>query len=42
MKKNEIGGIGFDGTCSLVVIGEEGKPLTVSPAGISFCYIRFI
>ena len=28
-----IGGIGFDATCSLVVLGKGGKPLTVSPSG---------
>lgn len=39
VKKDEIGGIGFDGTCSLVVIGEEGKPLTVSPSGKLGCDI---
>lgn len=27
----QIGGLGFDATCSLVVLGESGKPLTVSP-----------
>ena len=28
-----IGGIGFDATCSLVVLGEDSKPLTVSRSG---------
>ena len=28
-----VGGIGFDATCSLVVLGHGGKPLTVSPSG---------
>lgn len=30
----KIAGIGFDATCSLVVLGEENKPLTVSPDGL--------
>lgn len=28
-----IEGIGFDATCSLVVLGEDNQPLTVSPGG---------
>jgi D-ribulokinase len=28
----DIGGIGFDATCSLVVLGEEGRPLAVGPS----------
>ncbi|WLS80122.1 FGGY-family carbohydrate kinase [Erwinia pyri] len=31
----QIKGIGFDATCSLVVLDKEGKPLTVSPSGRS-------
>lgn len=31
----EISGIGFDATCSLVVLGEEDQPVTVSPDGVS-------
>jgi D-ribulokinase len=29
----DIGGVGFDATCSLVVLGENAQPLTVSPSG---------
>ncbi len=29
----DIGGLGFDATCSLVVLGDGAKPLTVSPSG---------
>jgi D-ribulokinase len=28
-----VAGIGYDATCSLVVLGESGKPLSVSPSG---------
>src|SRR5688572_27140335 len=28
-----IGGIGFDATCSLVVLDENDRPVTVSPTG---------
>jgi len=28
-----IGGVGFDATCSLVVLDEGGRPLSVSPSG---------
>lgn len=31
LKPEQIGGLGFDATCSLVVLGKENKPLTVSP-----------
>lgn len=31
LEPKKIAGIGFDATCSLVVLGEENKPLTVSP-----------
>ena len=31
LEPEQIGGLGFDATCSLVVLGEENKPLTVSP-----------
>jgi D-ribulokinase len=29
----DVAGIGFDATCSLVVLGEAGRPLAVSPSG---------
>ncbi|KAL7290652.1 hypothetical protein TKK_0015413 [Trichogramma kaykai] len=32
--KSSIKGIGFDATCSLVAIGENGLPVTVSPTGL--------
>lgn len=31
----QIKGLGFDATCSLVVLDKEGQPLTVSPSGRS-------
>jgi len=33
LDRAQIKGIGFDATCSLVVLGEEDAPLTVSPTG---------
>lgn len=30
VQPNEIAGIGFDATCSLVVLDEDGAPLSVS------------
>ena len=30
---DSVGGIGFDATCSLVVLDRQGEPLTVSPSG---------
>ncbi len=35
LKPADIGGIGFDATCSLVVLGDNAQPLTVSPSGDS-------
>ncbi|MEC5343290.1 FGGY-family carbohydrate kinase [Brenneria populi] len=31
----QVKGLGFDATCSLVVLDKEGRPLTVSPSGRS-------
>ena len=31
--KQDVVGIGFDATCSLVVMDTEGKPLSVCPTG---------
>ncbi|NSY19965.1 FGGY-family carbohydrate kinase [Neorhizobium sp. AL 9.2.2] len=33
LRPDEIAGIGFDATCSLVVLGREGKPLAVGAHG---------
>ncbi|XP_013418272.1 FGGY carbohydrate kinase domain-containing protein [Lingula anatina] len=33
VNKEEIKGIGFDSTCSLVVLGKDGQPVTASPSG---------
>ena len=33
VKPEDIGGIGFDATCSLVVLDADGKPLSVSASG---------
>lgn len=33
VKANQVRGIGFDATCSLVVLDKEGQPLTVSATG---------
>ena len=30
---DQVGGIGFDATCSLVALDERGRPVTVSPSG---------
>src|SRR3954451_14117087 len=30
---DSVGGIGFDATCSLVVLDRQGEPLTISAAG---------
>lgn len=37
--KEQIGGIGFDATCSLVVIGDDGQPVTISPSDKSECNV---
>ncbi|KAK3607536.1 hypothetical protein CHS0354_025791 [Potamilus streckersoni] len=39
IQKEDVKGIGFDATCSLVVVDTEGKPLSVSPSGRSECNI---
>jgi ribulose kinase len=33
VRPEEVKGIGFDATCSLVVIDSNGKPVSVSPEG---------
>ncbi|WP_374834390.1 FGGY-family carbohydrate kinase [Paenochrobactrum pullorum] len=33
ISSNDIAGIGYDATCSLVVLGEGGRPLAVGPSG---------
>ncbi|MEL6820059.1 MAG: FGGY-family carbohydrate kinase [Pseudomonadota bacterium] len=35
VQPNSIGGIGFDATCSLVVLDQKGRPLSVSQSGDS-------
>lgn len=35
LNPEQVGGIGFDATCSLVVLGAQGEPLSVSPTGNS-------
>ncbi|XP_060567996.1 FGGY carbohydrate kinase domain-containing protein-like [Ruditapes philippinarum] len=37
--KEDVGGIGFDATCSLVIRDKEGKPLSVCPEGTAECDI---
>ena len=37
--KDEICGIGFDATCSLVVIGENGKGLRYRKSSISVTFV---
>lgn len=32
---DDVAGIGFDATCSLVVLGEGGQPLPVGPSGVT-------
>ena len=33
VQKDDVVGLGFDATCSLVVMDTDGKPLSVSPTG---------
>ncbi|KAH8303854.1 hypothetical protein KR018_012112 [Drosophila ironensis] len=35
VNKSQVKGIGFDATCSLVVLGPQGAPLTVSKSGVA-------
>ncbi|XP_053394995.1 FGGY carbohydrate kinase domain-containing protein-like isoform X1 [Mercenaria mercenaria] len=37
--KDDVGGIGFDATCSLVIRDKQGKPLSVCPEGTLDCDI---
>lgn len=38
-EKDDVVGMGFDATCSLVVMDGDGKPLSVSPTGLPECNI---
>ena len=38
---SSIAGIGFDATCSLVVIGDNDAPLAVGPSDLSLIHISF-
>jgi FGGY-family pentulose kinase len=33
LEPSDVAGIGFDATCSLVVVDDQGRPLSVSPGG---------
>ena len=33
VQKDNVVGLGFDATCSLVVMDTDGKPLSISPTG---------
>jgi FGGY-family pentulose kinase len=33
VKRTDVAGVGFDATCSLVLLGEDDAPVTVSPGG---------
>ncbi|MGH6762584.1 MAG: FGGY-family carbohydrate kinase [Phyllobacterium sp.] len=35
LKARDIGGIGYDATCSLVVVGTDGEPLPVGSSGLA-------
>ncbi|KAK6188409.1 hypothetical protein SNE40_004586 [Patella caerulea] len=39
VSKHAIGGVGFDATCSLVVLDQENKPLSISPSGAPECNV---
>lgn len=36
MNKDDVEGIGFDATCSLVIQDWQGKPVSVCPEGNAF------
>lgn len=43
IKSSHIKGIGFDSTCSLVVLDEEFNPVAINPEGkFLFCFLSSV